>query len=253
MTPAALLVALTAAPWPAQVDVVEHLNQRVPLDVELTDADDRAVELLDLLDGRRPVVLVLGYYHCPMLCDVLLHGLAETVRATRLRAGADYLVLTVSIDPTDGWSEAGRKQATALAETAAPPGSWRFLVSCETEIARLAAAVGFGYVRDERTEGFAHPAVTLVLTPDGRISRYLYGLDVPARQLDLALVEAGEGRTGSFLDRVLLACYQFDPATRRYGVFVVGFLRVGAALVVAALVGLLAYLWRLERRQGRGP
>jgi protein SCO1/2 len=252
----ALLAALAATAHadvrpPPELDgvgVTEHLGAHVPLDLEFRDKDDRRVRLGELFADGKPVVLVLSYFQCPMLCGLVLRGVAEAMRALDWRLGREYRAVTISIDPRDGWKEAGRKEATALAAAGADDGAWPFLTDEDGHARLLADALGFGYRWDGRGQQFAHPAVVFVLTPDGRVSRYLYGVDYAPRQLKLALLEASAGRTGTFLDKVLMACYRWDPATRRYGVLVTGFLRVGAAVVLATLVALLVYLFRLERR-----
>jgi protein SCO1/2 len=255
-----LLVAAAAradvAPPPELegVTVTEHLGRRLPLDLDFIDAAQRPVRLGSLFGDGKPVVLVLAYFECPMLCGLVLRGTAETLRVLDWRLGREYRAVTVSFDPRDGWQDAGRKQANALAAAGAPSddgGSWPFLTDSAGSARALADALGFGYRWDGKTQQFAHPAVIFVLTPDGRISRYLYGVEYAPRQLKLALLEASAGRTGSFLDRVIMACYHWDPATRRYGVFVAGFLRVGAGLVLATLTALIVYLVRLERRRAR--
>jgi protein SCO1/2 len=253
-----LVLASTAradVPPPPQlegVDITEHVGRRIPLDLEFTDAEQRSVRLASFFGDGKPVVLVLSYFQCPMLCGLVLRGVAEALRVLDWRVGREFRALTISIDPRDGWREAGRKQATALAAAGIAQErarDWSFLTDREGNAGALAAALGFGYRWDESTRQFAHPAAIFVLTPDGRVSRYLYGVDYPPRQLKLALLDAAGGKTGSFFDRVLMACYHWDPATRRYGVFIAGFLRLGAAVVLGTLGALLIYLFRLERRR----
>lgn len=233
------------------VDIVEHVGARLPLELDFGDAEQRTVRLGDLFSGGKPVLLVLSYYQCPMLCGLVLRGVADVVRILDWRAGDRYRIVTVSIDPRDGWQEAGRKQATARAAAALADGddAWVFLTDRDGHARQLAAALGFGYRWDERTRQFAHPAGIVVATPDGRIARYLYGVEYPARQLQLALLEAGAGRGGSAFERVLMACYHWDPSTRRYGVFVARFLRLGAAVVLIALTALIGFLIHVERRR----
>jgi protein SCO1/2 len=252
---AALTLAADIAPPPGLegVEVTEHVGARLPLEVELGDARQRTVRLGDLFGDGKPVLLVLAYYRCPMLCGLVLRGVADGLRALDWRAGERFRVVTVSIDPRDGWQEAGRKQATARAAAglADDDDGWLFLTDRDGSARRLADAIGFGYRRDERSGEYAHPAAIVAATPDGRIARYLYGIEYPPRQLRLALLEASQGKVGGAFERVLMACYRWDPATRRYGVFVERFLRGGATLVLIVLAGLLTYLVRLERRKAR--
>jgi protein SCO1/2 len=164
----------------------------------------------------------------------------------------------VSFDPRDTPESARQKRASTLAGLAHEPDSpnaWPFLVGDESQSRALADAVGFRYAYDARTDQYAHPAAAIILTPDGRISRYLYGTSFSARDLRLALVEAGEGRTGTIVDRVILTCYQYDPAARAYGPFMIGFMRIGGGVILVTVSCLLGTLFWRERRQARraGP
>ncbi len=256
-----LLLAVLSAAIPladpanptAGVGLDEKPGARVPRDIVLRDADDRPFMLGDFIAAdKTPIVLTLAYYRCPMLCGLVLNGLARTVRGlVEKKLGVDYRAITVSIDPRDGWSEAARTRDRVLGLAGRPDAGkvWRFTTGAPEETKRLADSVGFHYAWDERSEQFAHPAAVILLTPDGRVARYLYGFDLPPRQLQLALADAAAGRSRGFIDRVLLTCFHWDPATRRYGVYVLGFLRAGAVMVLVALGGLLFFLWRLERRR----
>jgi protein SCO1/2 len=241
-------------PATAAVDLEEHLGRSLDRALTLTDQEGATVHLGDLLDGRRPVVLVLAYYRCPMLCGLVLRGVVDGLNDLRYTLGADYRALTVSIDPRDTPAAARAKRRStlgALARGAEAPGAWPFLVGRPEALTQLADAVGFRYAYDARTDQFAHPAAAIVLTPDGRVSRYLYGVAPSARDLRLALVEAGEGRTGGLVDRVLMTCYRYDPAARAYGPYVVGFLRLGGVFILAAVGGLVVALFRREARLSR--
>jgi protein SCO1/2 len=233
------------------IDVIEHLGDRVPSGLRYQDETGAHVSLDDLLHKGRPVVVTLGYHRCPMLCGLVLDGLAKAARTAGLKLGKDFAAVDVSIDPGESVDLLRRAQhrVVELAGNGATNADWPFWVSGEDAGAaarRLADAVGFRYKYDPTSKQFAHDAVAFVLTPDGTVSRYLYGIDYPARDFRMALVEAGQGRIGTTLDKVILSCYKYDPATRRYGPFVVGFMRIGAGLVFLALVGLLTVLWRKE-------
>jgi protein SCO1/2 len=241
----------TLPPAAQAVDLDEHLGRAIDAALPLTDQRGRRVTLGDYLGGRAPIVLVLAYYRCPMLCGLVLRGVVRGLEQVRFALGADYHALTVSIDPRDKPDEARLKRASTLAALSVPEASseWPFLVGDAPAVQRLADEVGFRYAYDARTDQYAHPAAAIVLTPDGHVSRYLYGIDFPARDLRLALVEAGQGRTGTIVDRVILTCYRFDPAMRAYGPTLFGFLRLGAALILAAVTLTLALLFRHERRR----
>jgi protein SCO1/2 len=236
------------------VDVVEHLNERLPPDPKFRDPANRVITLGEALAGDKPVVLSLVYFDCPMLCNLVLQGLQSGLKQTGLILGRDYRGVTLSIDPKDDPVKADRHQTAMLrAVGSGAPADWPFLTGHEAEIQLVASAVGFGYRWDESTKQFAHPALAMVLTPDGRLSRYLYGVEFSPRDLRLALAEAGAGRVGVTLDRVLLSCFRWDPSTRRYEVYLFGIIRIGGLLVFLSLATLLAVLWRREARLRREP
>ena len=257
---ATLAAAVVAASSPArarspvqEIDIEEHLGAALPLELPFVDENRRPVRLGDYFRDGKPVVLVLAYFRCPMLCDLVLRGVVDSLARQHLALGRDYRALTVSIDPKDTPAGASLKQhglLQALGDLDAA-ASWPFLTGAEPSIAPLAARLGFEYAYDPKTDQYAHPAVAFVLTPDGRISRYLYGVKFRPLDVRLALDEAAHGKIGGVVDRVLLACFRYDPATRRYGWYVRGILRGGAALTLLVVGGLLALLWRREWLRSR--
>jgi protein SCO1/2 len=256
--PAAPGSAADVLPAPLQeVGVDERLGAQVPLDLPLVSSDGRPVRLGELLDGERPVVLTLGYYGCKSLCGLVLTGTARGLQRTGLQLGADYRAVTVGISPKETprqAAEAHRGATASLAADAAQASGWAFAVpEGEPQVRALADAVGFRYAWDAKTQQFAHAAVLFVLTPQGRVSRYFYGVDFAPRDLRLALVEAAQGKVGTTLDKVLLTCFRFDPATRTYALYLDAYLKGGALLVFLGLAGLLGTLWRRELREGAAP
>jgi len=239
------------------VGVDERLGAQLPLDLPLVNSEGKNVQLGELLDGQRPVVLTLGYYKCKSLCGLVLSGTARALQRTGLSLGQDYRAVTVSISPSETprlAAEAQRGATASLATSASQAAAWAFLVpGAETAVRRVADAVGFRYAWDAETQQFAHAAVLFVLTPQGKVSRYFYGVDFAPRDLRLALVEAAEGKVGTTLDKVLLTCFRFDPATRKYALFLDAWLKGGSLLVFLGLAGLLGTLWRRELRGGRAP
>ncbi len=233
-------------------DVEEHLGAQLDGSLTFKDTEGREVRLAEVLAGDKPVLLVLAYYHCPMLCGLVLRGAAQGLSDLGWTPGREYRVLTVSFDPRDT-PEAGReKRQSTLAGLGRPlesPRDWPFLTGDEASIRSLADTLGFRFAYDARVDAYAHPAAIFALTPDGRVSRYLYGVEFPARDLRLALTEAGEGKTGSFIDRVLLTCYRFDPASRRFGPYITGFMRLGGAFILLTVGGLVGALLIAERRR----
>lgn len=245
-----------AGPPPPAIDGVsldERLGQRLPPDVRLTDHLGRAVTLADLLDDERPVIVVLAYYRCPMLCGLTIGGVATGLAELGWAPGEDFHVVTISFDPRDGPADAERARTRAIEQLGRDldDEQWPFWAGDEAEVRRLADALGFHYVYDERTDQYAHPAAVFVLTPGGVLSRVLYGFDYPALDLRMALVEAGDGSVGTIAEQVLITCYRYDPATRRYGFWVLGFLRVGGLLMLIMIGSGLIVLIRRDRRRTR--
>jgi protein SCO1/2 len=232
-----------------QVGFDQRLNERVPLDVALVDEDGKAVRLGDYF-GAKPVVLAFVYFDCPMLCTQVLNATASALNIMSLDAGADYEMVAVSFDPRETPVQARARKATTLEryhrERAA--AGWHFLTGSQGAIDRLTAAAGFRYAWDDETGQFAHPAGVVVLTPDGRLARYLFGIEYGPRDLRLAIVEASEGRIGSPVDALLLYCYHYDPMTGRYGFVVMRALRVAGAATVLALGSFVVVMLRRERK-----
>jgi protein SCO1/2 len=253
---AAPRATLAPAAAEAAVDVEERLGARLAPELTFTGPDGSAVRLASLLGRGRPVVLVLAYYRCPMLCDLVLAGLSHRLRELGWRPGADYLGLTVSIDPKDTPAAARLKQHAVLQAIdqsgARAAAAWPFVVGDERAVSALAGAVGFRYAYDPRSGQFAHPAVAVVLTPEGRVSRYLYGVDFPLLDLRLALTEAARGQVGTIVDRLLLTCFRYDPSARRYGFYVSAVLKGGASAALLSVAVFLTALWRRDARRMRG-
>jgi protein SCO1 len=227
----------------------QRLGETVPSDVRFRDEGGRDVRLADYLGGK-PVVLSLNYYSCPMLCTVTLNGLAGAMKAISMDAGRDYEVLTVSFDATETASLAAAKKKQYVERYGRATGAsgWHFLTGDQPAIDALTRAVGFRYAWDEETKQWAHPAGIVVLTPEGRIARYLYGIEYAPRDLRLALVEAANGKVGTVVDQAILLCYQYDPTTGRYGTSIMRIVRLGGVLTVLALVAFIVTMLRRERR-----
>lgn len=211
-----------------------------------------------LFDGVHPVLLVLAYYECPQLCSLVLDSAARAMRQLDgwgFRLGAQYRVATISFDATERTDQAARKQAAELAAFGRDDrAAWPFFVGDAPAITDLTSALGFTFLRDPHTGALAHPAVVFVLTPDGTISRYLYGTEYPPRDLKLALLEASDGKTGSLGDKILLRCFHYDPSQRRYGLFVERFMEVGGLLIfIVALATFGGFVRAGRRRRGVTP
>jgi protein SCO1/2 len=248
---------MTASTIPAPLRDIgfdQHLGRRLPLD-ELVRAEDGRVTPLREYFGARPVVLVFAYYSCPMLCTQVVNGLASALGVLALEPGRDFEVVVISIDPHDTPAAAAAKKAAYLERYRRPGASAgsHFLTADPPAIDRLTRAAGFRYVWDAQTNQFAHPTGVIVVTPDGRPARYLFGIDYGPRDLRLALVEASAGRVGTAVDSLLLYCYHYDPMTGRYGFLVMRTLRVAGVATVLALGAFIAVMIQRERRVTRTP
>lgn len=226
----------------------QKLDEQVPLDLEFKDEEGKSVRLGDYF-GRKPVVLVMGYYECPMLCTLVLNELIKSMRVINFNVGDEFNIVTVSINPKETPQLAAAKKEVYLKEygrTDAAHG-WHFLTGKDASIKPLANAVGFRYVYDKETRQFAHAAGIVILTPKGKISRYLYGVEYSPKSLRLGLVEASKNRIGSPVDRILLLCYHYDPAKGRYGIAIMNLMRVACFATVFCLGGYIIGMLRKER------
>ena len=232
------------------VGIDQRLGGRVPLDAIFLDEGGRAVRLGAFFRDR-PVLLVLAYYNCPMLCTQVLNGTLGSLKAVSLDAGRDFEVVVVSFDPRDRPADAAAKKKPYVAAYARPGASegWHFLTGGRAPIERLTEAVGFRYRWDEQTAQFAHASGIFILTPDGRIARVFYGIEFAPRDVRLGLVEASEGRIGTPVDQVLLYCFHYDPAAGKYAATVMGLVRLGGVAAVLALSTFLLVMWRRDRKR----
>jgi len=233
------------------IDVDEHLGQAIPLDLHFTNDAGEYLPLENYFHQEKPVILVLAYYECPMLCTLVLNGLADGIKQLDWLPGKQYQVLTVSIDPIETPELAlakGKNYIQATGKSGIDEG-WRFFVGKEDQIKALTDAVGFKYFYDDKQKQFAHPAVLMVLTEDGKISRYLYGIEYKKQDLRLALLEASLGKIGNTLDKIILYCYHYDSDAGGYALIAVNVMKLGGGLTLLILVVFLAALWAREHRK----
>ncbi len=237
------------APILQKVGIDQKLGASVPLDLIFRDEEGRAVRLGTYF-GEKPVILSLVYYECPMLCTLILNGLVRSLRALSFTAGKEFTVLTVSFDPREGSELAAAKKQAYMRVYGRPEAErgWHFLTGEEAAIRRLTEAVGFRYAFDSETGQFAHASGIMVLTPQGRIARYFYGIEYAPRDLRLGLVEAAQGKIGSPVDQILLYCYHYDPKVGRYSLIVMNVLRLAGVATVLVLGGFLVVMFRRDRR-----
>lgn len=232
------------------VGYAQRLGAQVPPDLAFVDETGKAVRLGDYF-GARPVVLALAYYECPMLCTQVLSGMTAGLKGLRFSAGQEFEVVVVSFDPGEGPGLAAAKKAAHVDhyDREATAHAWHFLTGRKAEIDRLASTVGFTYTYDEKTDQYAHAAGLTVLTPEGRIARYFFGIDFAPRDLRLGIVEAADRTIASPIDSVLLYCYHYDPATGTYGLVAMKVVRAAGVLTVGAM-GLGWVLLRRRERRG---
>jgi len=239
--------ANTRPPRLENVGIEQHLDAQVPSDLTFRDEAGKTVKLGDYF-GHKPLILNLVYYNCTMLCGEALAGLASAMRLVKFDVGNEFDVVTVSFDPreTPEMAAAKKKDYVGRYGRANAASGWHFLTGQPDSINALTKAVGFQYQYDARTNQYAHATAILVLTPQGRISRYFYGVDFPPKDLRMGLVEASQGKIGNAVDAVLLYCYHYDPETGKYGAMVANILRLAAAATILLMGIFLFILWRLD-------
>jgi len=237
------------------VGVDQKLNGPIPLDLLFRDEHGKTVALGQYFHTK-PVILTLVYYNCPMLCTQVLNGLDRSLKQIPMTIGKDFDVVTVSIDPTEQPSLAEAKQAVYLGMYNRPGAAsgWHFLTGEEAHIRQLAQAVGFRYAYDPDSKQYAHASVIMLLTPEGRLSRYFYGVTYPARDMRLALVDASGGKIGSPVDQVLLFCYHYDPHTGKYGLLISRMIQLSglATILIGGIFLILLFRgehYSLEKRK----
>jgi protein SCO1/2 len=240
VVPARASSSSSLPPLLRDVGIDQKLNSQVPLDLVFRDETGNEVRLGQYF-GQKPVVLVLAYYDCPMLCTIVLNGVLHSVKELKYNIGQEFEVVTVSFDPTEKPSLAAAKKAIYVGLYGRPNASagWHFLTGDEPSIRQLTQAIGFRYNCDPQTKQYFHATGIMVLTPDGHLARYFYGIQYPSGNLRLGLVEASQGKIGSPVDQVLLYCSQYDPATGKYSVIVSHVLKLAALATVLSLGGLV--------------
>lgn len=240
----------TIPPELVGVDIVEHLRDPLPRGAKFRDAEGRSVTLGDYFDGKRPTVFVFAYHTCPMLCSLVLDATVKALNDVQWTVGNEFDVVSVSIDPNDTPETAAKKRTQVVSGYPRAKGStsgWHFLVGDEENIRRVTDAVGFKYRYDARQKQYAHPAAIYLLTPEGRIARYLYGIQFDPGDVRLGLLESSEGRSITTTERLLLFCYHYDPQGKHYSLVAMNVMRLGGGVTMVLLGGFLAVMWARER------
>lgn len=234
------------------ITVNEHLNSPLPLDAAFVDDHNQRVMLRQYFNGTRPVILQLGYYKCPMLCDLISQGATKSLKDLKeLTAGKDFEIVFISVDPNEDPSLAQKKKATYLTEydRAGSQDGWHFLTGGQTQIDKVARAVGFEYKWVAAAKQFSHPAAIMLCTPDGKLSRYLYGVQFPEETLRLGLVEASQGKIGSTTDHWRLTCFVYDGKQGKYAVSAMRLMRFGGVLTMIVMAVVMVRLFRRDAQR----
>jgi protein SCO1/2 len=234
------------------VDIVEHLGGVLPADASFRDTEGKAVKLGDFFDGKRPTVFVFAYHTCPMLCSLVLDATVKALNDVVWTVGDEFDVVSVSIDPKDTPETASKKRAQVVDSYPRARGStrgWHFLVGDEANIRKVTDAVGFEYRYDARQKQYAHPAAIYLLTPEGHVARYLYGIQYEPADLRLGLLEASAGRSITTTEKLLLFCYHYDPQGKHYSLVAMNVMRLGGGVTLVLMGGFFTMMWVRERRK----
>ena len=238
----------STSPIMRSVGIDQKMGAQVPLDLPFSDESGHPVTLRQYFG--KPVILALVYYQCPSLCNMVLNGVLRSVKNLTLTAGEDYQIVAVSFDPRETPEMAAAKKQTYLKDYNRPASEagWHFLTGTEASSRGLADAVGFHYAYDGNTNQYAHGSAIMVLTPEGRVARYFYGIDYPEKDVKLGLIEASDNRIGSAVDQVLLYCYHYDPSNGKYGLVIMNVLRLGGLLTLGILATFMIVMFRRDFR-----
>ena len=236
------------------VGIEQKLNGQLPLDAQFTDENGNTVKLGDYFGNGRPIILALVYYECPMLCNEVLNGLTGSLKGISFDAGKDFDIVAISFDARENEKPdlAKSKKAGYLTRygRAGAENGWHFLSGTQGEIDKVTNAVGFNYQYDEATEQFAHAGGVIVITPEGKISRYLYGIDYAPKDLKFGLMDSAENKIGNPAEQLYLYCFHYDPSTGKYGLAILSILRLFAVATLLGIVGMFFVFWRNNRKKG---
>ena len=232
-----------------EIGLDQNLNGQIPLELTFIDEKGRTVALGDLL-GDRPALLSFVYYECPMLCTQILNGLTKSLRVLSFDVGKEFDVITISIDPgeTPSLAAAKKQEYVKWYGRASAERGWHFLTGRQDQIELLTQAAGFRYQYDPETDLYRHASGIMVLTPEGKLARYFYGVDYAPKDVRLGLIEASQNKIGSAVDQLLLLCYQYDPSTGKYGLVIMNSVRIAGALTVVTIGAFVVLMLRRERR-----
>ncbi len=233
------------------VGIEQKLNEQLPLDAVFKNEDGREVKLSEYFGKRRPVILALVYFECPMLCNEVLNGMTGSLKSLSLDAGKDFDVVAISFDATENDKpELAKNKRDSYLKRYGRNGAetgWHFLTGTQPEIDRVTKAAGFNYVWDEESKQFAHASAIMILTPEGRMSRYLYGIDYAPKDVKFALMESAENKIGNPAEQLLLYCFHYDPATGKYGLAVLRVMRMAGVVTLVGLGAMIFVFWKRNK------
>jgi protein SCO1/2 len=239
----------TDFPSEQKIDVIENLGEYIPLDVEFIDESGSIVTLASFFESEIPTVLTLNYFECPMLCTLVLNGLAESLKNLTLNAGEDFQIITIDINPNEKTLFANQKKKNYIKGFGLEniKNDWHFLTGDQASIKKIANSIGYIYYYDAQRDEYMHPAAITLLSPEGKISRYLYGIEYPTKDLKLGLLEASEGKIGTTLDKIILYCYHYDPYKNTYTIFATNIMRLGGIFTIIFLGITLVGYWKKDK------
>jgi protein SCO1/2 len=251
-----ILLGQRAEPLPEELEgvgITEALDAQLPLDAKFIDDAGREITFGQYFDSGRPVILNLGYYGCPMLCGLVTNGLMDALAGMDWTPGQEFEIVTLSFDPKESQTLASLKKHNYIQQLGQPEAAagWHFLIGQETDIKQVTDAAGFYYKWNEKRGEFSHAAALIICTPEGHVSRYLYGIMFDPQTLRLSLVEAAEGKVGSTMDKILLFCFHYDSTAGKYAPAARNLMKAGGFLTVLIMGGVLTGFWRRERRRKR--
>jgi protein SCO1/2 len=241
--------AAPMSPEMRQIGVDEARGEKLDPALSFVDPAGNPVKVEEWFDGERPVLLTLNYYRCRVVCSVQLNGLADALAELDWKAGDEFRIVTISLDPGETEADAANKRAQIVDQLGKGEVDWQFLRGDALSIRAIAAQLGVSYAYDDEQDQYAHPSVAMFLTPDGTIAQYVYGLTYESRDLKLALLEAGQGKLGSPMEKLYQSCFTYDHTIGRYGPFAFGIMRIGATLTFLVVATFLVVLFRRERRR----
>tara|TARA_B100001079_G_scaffold160541_1_gene137574 strand:- start:4845 stop:5657 length:813 start_codon:yes stop_codon:yes gene_type:complete len=231
------------------IDIIENLGGYIPLEEKFVNESGEVIEIGSFFNNEIPTILTLNYFECPMLCTLVLNGLAESIKNLTLNSGDDYQIITIDINPNEKTLFANQKKKNYIKGYGLQnvEKNWHFLTGTQESIKKIADSIGYIYYYDEQRDEYMHPAAITLLSSEGKISRYLYGIEYPNKDLKLGILEASEGKVGSTLDKIILYCYHYDPYKNTYTIFATNVMRLGGIFTIIFLCIMIAGYWKKDK------